>query len=165
MQRKINYYDAISSSYEELYLEEQLKKIELIKKEVSPKAGDFVLDLGSGPGFLVFSNIKCTIVRLDPSIELLKRASGTKVLGIAENMPFPNNYFDLVISVTAMQNFEDINKAISEIRRVAKPDANIAISFLKRSNKCSHIKKAIEKNFHVIKLIEEQKDLIFILKR
>jgi ubiquinone/menaquinone biosynthesis C-methylase UbiE len=164
MKKKINYYDLISSSYEELYKEEQLKKIVLIKNEVCPKKGDYVLDLGSGPGFLKFTGVNCTIVRLDPSKELLNKASGIKVLGIAEKMSFSDNYFDLIISVTAMQNFDDINKAIAEIKRVAKPDANIALSFLKKSEKCSFIKTAIEDNFHIVKLIEEEKDLIFILK-
>jgi ubiquinone/menaquinone biosynthesis C-methylase UbiE len=163
MPDKTNYYDAISSSYEELHKEEQLKKIAIIKSEIYPKSEDIILDLGSGMGFLDFPNQKCTIVRLDPSKELLKLARGKKFLGVAEDMPFPDSYFDLVISITAMQNFDDIHKGIMEIKRVAKPNASIVLTFLKRSKKRSLICSAIEKNFSVVKIIDEEKDIIYIL--
>jgi ubiquinone/menaquinone biosynthesis C-methylase UbiE len=156
------YYNAISASYNELYEEEQQKKIARIKREISHKPGDYVLDLGSGTGFFDFPC--CTVIRLDPSIQLLKCASGIKVLAKAENMPFPDSLFDLLVSVTALQNFEDINLAIAEIRRVTKPVAPVVLTFLKRSQKKTAICAAIEKNFLVCRKIEEDKDIIYILK-
>ena len=47
---KNSYYDSISEGYEELHKEEQLKKIELIKKHFSVKKTDKLLDVGCGTG-------------------------------------------------------------------------------------------------------------------
>jgi len=38
----------------------------------------------------------------------------------AEKMPFPNNYFDAIISVNAIDHVDDLAKASQEIKRVSK---------------------------------------------
>ena len=137
----MNYYDAIAKGYEELYKEEQLKKIAIIKKYLKVKKDDKLLDVGCGTG-LTTQPWPCKRYGLDPSKELLKRARDKDkikyVLGRAESIPFPDNFFDIVISITALQNFSNIKKSLSEIKRVGKK--KFVLSFLKKSKKEKKLK-------------------------
>ena len=153
----MNYYNEISEGYEELYREEQEKKIELIKEYFPIEKTDKLLDLGSGPGFAKFD---CDLYRADPSEKLLEKADGKKALAYAEELPYPDNTFDKVISITAMQNFYDIKASVSEMKRVCK--GKFALSFLKKSSKKDYIENIIEKEFEIEKKINEEKDIIII---
>ncbi len=153
----MNYYDAIADGYEELYREEQEKKITLIKENFQINKEDKVLDLGCGPGFM---NLDCELYRVDPSEKLLDMAEGKKVLACAEDLPFPDNTFDKVISVTAMQNFSNLEKAVKEMKRVCH--GKFAISFLKKSPKRQQIEKIIQREFDIEKTLEEAVDILII---
>ncbi|MBW2981336.1 class I SAM-dependent methyltransferase [Candidatus Woesearchaeota archaeon] len=159
----MGYYDEISSGYEELHKEEQLKKIELIKKYLKPNPEDKLLDVGCGTG-LTTEPWSCKRYGIDPAKQLLARARDKEnieyKLAPAENIPYLDNFFDIVISITAIQNFHDIEKGLSEIKRVGKN--KFVLSFLKKSSKADIIKKLIEEMFDVKEMIEEEKDLIFI---
>lgn len=154
----MGYYDSISAGYEELYREEQLNKLSIIKSGINIGKGSKLLDIGCGTG--ISSGFNCFVVGVDPSINLLKQnSSNRKLFGIAESLPFKDGSFDYVVSVTAMHNFDSIKKSIKEIKRVCK--GKFVLSALKSSRKFSCIKKAIEKNFKIEKVIEESKDVIF----
>src|SRR3989338_3139730 len=126
-----NYYNKISKSYNELYGKEQLEKALAILTHIKPKG--ILLDIGAGNGIATKLFEKyCKCVALDPSKKLLEQYHGEKVVGKAEKLPFPDGYFDVVISITALHH-ADIEKALKEIFRVAKKDAQIAITILKKS--------------------------------
>ncbi len=160
----MTYYDEISEGYEELHKEEQLKKIELIKKYLKPNPEDKLLDVGCGTG-LTTEPWKCKRYGIDPAKKLLAKAKNKEnikyKLAPAENIPYPDNFFDIVISITAIQNFQDIEKGLKEIKRVGKD--KFILSFLKKSSKAEKIKKLIKKVFDVKEIIEEEKDLIFLI--
>ena len=61
-----------------------------------------------------------------------------------------------------MHNFNDIEKGLSEINRVAKN--KVILSVLKKSPNAEKIKQLITSIFNVEKEIEEEKDIIFIGK-
>ena len=103
----MTYYDQISGGYKELHQEEQQKKIQIINQVLDIKETDLMLDVGCGPHF---GNFNCTVLGIDPSIELLKQAVIPVALAKAEKLPFNDNTFDIVISVTAIQNFDDIKQ-------------------------------------------------------
>ena len=46
----------------------------------------------------------------------------------ASSMPFPNESFDLVTSNLGINNFEDVDGAMAECHRVARPGARIALT-------------------------------------
>lgn len=48
-------------------------------------------------------------------------------VGDAENLVFPDNFFDMVFSWGGLQYTPDINKAVNEIRRVLKPGSHAKI--------------------------------------
>lgn len=165
----MNYYDEISEGYNELHKEEQLKKLKIIKDNLEIKKSYKLLDIGCGTGFS-FELFDCKLFGIEPSLELLKQLPD-KLLGKviakqadAEKIPFQDRFFDIIISVTAIQNFEDVDKALEEIIRISKPKVQIIISCLKKSTKLKNIKNKLEKYFNIDKEIEEEKDIIFILK-
>jgi len=159
-----NYYNEISKGYEELHKEEQLKKIAVISKYIKPKSSDFLLDVGCGTG-LTTAPWNCNKIGIDPAASLLEKAREKHkdirfIKAEAEKIPFKDDYFDIVISITAIQNFNDIEKGLREIKRVGK--SIFAMSALKRSEKISSISKLIKRLFKVKEIIEEDKDIIFI---
>jgi ubiquinone/menaquinone biosynthesis C-methylase UbiE len=153
----MNYYDTISNSYESLHKEEQEKKLKIIKKLIKVKERDKLLDVGCGSGFS--TKWKCKTYGIDPSIELLKKAKGNFIQAKAESLPFKDNSFNIVISVTAIQNFNNLEKGLKEIKRVGKD--KFILTFLKKSKKKLKIISLIKKHFKT-KLIEEEKDYIFV---
>jgi len=153
-----NYYDSIAKGYNELHGEEQLKKLEIIKKKIEIKSSDKVLDVGCGTG--LSSILGGVITGIDPSAELLKQAKCKTVCASAEEIPFKDNSFDIVVSVTAIQNFTDIKKGLEEIKRVGKD--KFALSFLKKSEKREKILVLLNNVFGQGEVFEEDKDLIFI---
>jgi len=158
----MTYYDEISEGYEELHKEEQLKKVSLIKKHLKVNSSDKLLDVGCGTG-VTTEPWECKRYGVDPAPKLLARARNKDEieykLGPAEKIPYPDGYFDVVISITAIQNFQDIEKGLKEIKRVGKD--RFVLSFLKRSEKRENIINLIKKHFTIEKVIEEDKDLIY----
>ena len=148
----MNYYNKIANSYEELYKKEQVEKIKFIKKYCKGK----ILDVGCGPFYT--SKYFKSIIGIDPSTGLLKLSKSKRVIcATAESLPFKKNSFDTVISITAIQNFSNIKKAIQEMKRVSKN--KIIITIIKKSKKIPYLKKTLKNS----KMLEQEKDLIFIL--
>ncbi len=157
----MTYYDTIASGYEELHREEQLKKIALIKKHLHFHQKWKILDVGCGPYFADFPGT----VGIDPSFQLLKIAKKKipVALGKGELLPFRTASFMAVISITALQNFDDIEQGLLEMKRVAKE--YVVVSVLKKSPKIGLIEELMGKVFPSFKAIEEEKDIIFFCKK
>lgn len=107
------------------------------------KEGNHVLDLGSGAGndcFVARSIVgeSGKVVGIDFTEEMLKKANNNVqklgysnvefVQGDIENMPLPDNSFDVVISNCVLNLVPDKEKAFSEIYRVLKPGAHFCVS-------------------------------------
>ncbi len=158
----MQYYDEISKGYNELHREEQLKKLNIIKEILKLNGNEKLLDIGCGTG--VNSDFDCKVIGIDSSIELLKlNKNKNKINGIGESLPFRDNSFDIIISITAIHNFDDIKKGINEMKRVGKD--KFIFSILKKSDKYELIKNLIYANFLIFKKIEEEKDVIFFTSK
>ncbi|MCA9477986.1 MAG: class I SAM-dependent methyltransferase [Nanoarchaeota archaeon] len=167
MSDMVEYYNGIASGYDELYKEEQLKKFAILLADDELFVGaDTMLDVGCGTGFSLdyFPVKKAT--GIDPADKLVEQYTGkqTILVGAAEDLPFEDHSFDVVISMTAIQNFEDIRKGLEEIRRVGKN--RFGLSYLKRSSKAEKIEDLIDEIFSEFQIlrIEEEKDFIFIIE-
>ena len=105
--------------------------------------GDSVLDLGSGAGndcFVVRSIVGETghVTGLDFTDEMLIKAQRNNAImgyenvefvkGDIENIPLPDNSYDVVISNCVLNLVPDKKKAFSEIRRVLKPGGHFCVS-------------------------------------
>ncbi len=149
----MNYYDDISKGYNELYGEEQKKKARLLKQHLKIKG--LLLDIGAGTGIATeeFKD-QATCILLDPSLKMLKKADGLRVCAKAESLPFKGRTFDTVISLTSLHH-ANVKKAITEIKRVAKENASIGVSMLKKSNKTT-------KELKKWKAVIEEKDILYL---
>lgn len=160
----MGYYDEISEGYEELHKDEQLEKIRPIKKYLKVRPDDKLLDVGCGTG-VTTEPWGCKRYGIDPAPKLLARARQKDNIEYkeapAEKIPYDDNFFDIVISITAIQNFKDIDKGLKEIKRVGKD--KFVLSFLKRSAKKEIIEKLIRKYFDVKDVLEEEKDIVFFI--
>lgn len=155
-----NYYNKISKGYSELHGEEQLAKARIIASKLELSEEDTLLDVGCGNGSYL-NLFKCKVTGIDPSDKLIKQYRGRHkiILGKAENLPFPNNSFDVVISITAIHNFDDIRKGLEEMKRVGR--SRFVFSVLKRSSKLQEIQSLIKELFGIDEIVEEDKDIIF----
>lgn len=157
----MTYYDEIASGYEELHREEQFNKLALIKNHLRVDSSTKILDVGCGTGWAA-EFFDCEFYGIDPAKKLVEIGleKGLKLqVASAESLPFEDNSFDTVISVTAIMNFDDIEKGLDEIKRVAKKD--IVITYLKDSPKQHEIEMAIRERFIVMDTIENEHDLFW----
>ncbi len=162
-------YDDIAPVYDSLHMFEQLQKLKIIGSALKIKYADKLLDVGCGTGISA-QVFNCDITGIDSSEKMIsiareKHPEHKWLVSQAEDLPFDNEGFDKVICVTAIHNFDDINKALDEMIRVSKPSKipNIAISILKKSKKLDEIEKLIKEKFNVKKIIVESRDIIYFL--
>ena len=98
-----------------------------------------ILDVATGTGELaiaLWKNLRVKITAVDLSQEMLNLADKKiKELGAditiqkanAENLPFESNKFDAVSVGFGVRNFENLEKGLSELRRVVKENGNVYI--------------------------------------
>ena len=108
---------------------------------VSKQNPDFILDIATGTGDLAINLTKTKaskIIGLDISEGMLdvgrKKIAKLKlehiidmVLGDSENLPFDDNTFDAITVAFGVRNFENLEKGLSEILRVLKPNGIFVI--------------------------------------
>ena len=91
-------------------------------KASSHVTGTRVLDLGSGTGaaFQQLQNFDVTAVDPDERMLQLNEFSN-KVIGGAENLPFPDNSFDSIYCAFVWRNINEPKKSMDEVYRVLRP--------------------------------------------
>ncbi|HLD11101.1 MAG TPA: methyltransferase domain-containing protein [Candidatus Nanoarchaeia archaeon] len=150
----------ISLAYDELYLEEQLHKLDLIKENINISGR--VLDIGCGTGI---STRYFNALGIDPCKELIEIGSGDLKVANGEDLWFKDKEFDFVTCITSLHNFEDYNKGLFEMERVLKDEGRLIISLLKKSKRFKDISEVIEKIFIIFNRIDEGKDMIFFCEK
>jgi ubiquinone/menaquinone biosynthesis C-methylase UbiE len=95
-------------------------------------AGDVVVDIGCGPGNAarVAQRRGATAIGVDPAAVMLKLARvfsvGRKRLtfrhGTAEHIPVDDAAADVVWSLATVHHWKDIDRGLTEVRRVLKPN-------------------------------------------
>jgi ubiquinone/menaquinone biosynthesis C-methylase UbiE/ribosomal protein L37AE/L43A len=115
-------------------------RIEVLNNlEMHPRA--IVLETGVGPGdnipFLSSMIDGCPFYGLDNQLIMLRKCARNSkkwnqpvrlYRANAEELPFKDNFFDVVFHVGAINLFENKKKAIDEMIRVAKPGTRIVIA-------------------------------------
>ena len=129
--RKINY-----GGYK--YMPGRWQKVtDLMAQHYGIKAGDSILDIGCGKGFMLhdftLSVPGVKVTGLDISEYALENAKEeVKPFlkhGNATSLPFPDKSFDLVISLNTLHNLHnyDLDKALREMERVGKKNKYLCV--------------------------------------
>ena len=104
------------------------------------REGNKILDVGCGAGNYIISLSKNNHVcfGIDPLYEtsLLNAQQKAKyedvnihlIQGVAENLPFKDENFDMILSLSTLQHVNDQYKTLSEIKRVLKKNGLLLVS-------------------------------------
>ncbi|MFS4482220.1 class I SAM-dependent methyltransferase [Hyunsoonleella sp. 2307UL5-6] len=118
----IGYYKELSSYHIKRETDLNKQSISYILNNIQ---GNSVLDISCGTGYLAKKITKkhhAKVVGIDFIIsDNIKNEAHPKFIEASiENIPFPDNYFDTVISTHTLEHVVNIKKAIYELRRVCK---------------------------------------------
>jgi len=124
----------IEATYTTPDVVEQRRSV-LAALDLSP--GDDVLDIGSGPGFLVCEmgaavGPNGSVTGIDPSESMLASAGRRDAPvefgpGDALVLPFPDEQFDVAVCTQVYEYVEDIAAALAEARRVLRPGGRLLV--------------------------------------
>lgn len=109
-----------------------------IKKVIPHIQGDKILEVSFGSGFLMkqYATEKHEIYGIDYNKRMLeitkKKMNKINIkaqlsTGNVENLPYSDNTFDTIINTMAFTGYPDGDKAMSELRRVLKPDGRLLL--------------------------------------
>lgn len=111
----------------------------------------FILDVGCAKGFMLFDFLLATpgikVAGIDISSYALARAPRHVrpflTLGNAKDLPYPDNSFDLVISINTVHNLEreECKKAIRDIERVKRKHAFLVLDSYRNAEEEDRMRK------------------------
>jgi len=171
IERVREYYDNLSEVYDDLYGEEQEKKIRVIEeiynKLFNNKSFDKGLDYGCGTGIstVFLSKIVKEIYIYDISekmLEIAKNKVKNAIIIKKEDFDKYNNFFDVITSITVLQDSENPEEDLININKLLKDDGLLILSVLKKRG-LGYWKPLIKKYFNIIWFYEEDRDFIFFL--
>jgi len=111
-----NVWDSRADAYRSSKTHASGEDLDRVVELCEPKPGLKVLDVASGGGF-VAERLRaegCSVVTLDPSPGM--RAD---VIARAEDIPFDDGSFDVVVTRIAPHHFEDVRRAVAELKSVS----------------------------------------------
>jgi ubiquinone/menaquinone biosynthesis C-methylase UbiE len=135
----IEEYDKIASIYDQRWNSYIAKTQTFLKNWVDIPSEATILDIGCGTGefesFILRDKPSLQITGVDISEQMLLVARQKFLahpnisfqLAGASNLPFTNHSFDIVVSASAFHFFDDPVSALTEIKRVLKPDGKVYI--------------------------------------
>jgi len=178
----IEKYNSTSSFYDDRYRKIQNEKFELHFKNTNFNSKT-LLDAGCGTGLLFEyisslndNNLGRTLryIGTDISWKMLKHFyNKTKkiestvnthlILGDIENFPFREDKFNLIFSITTLQNLHDLKKGLKEIIGVGKENAALKLSILRKQLKLEEVITYLNSRMINLKLeIVEDVEDVFI---
>ena len=107
---------------------------------LAPEAGDVIVDVGSGPGYLTFELARAVaeageVIAVDPSSDM-RRAAASQCNGVANvrildgtatELPLDDASAARVASLQVFEYLNDIPGALAGIRRVLRPGGRLVV--------------------------------------
>lgn len=114
---------------------------QMINRLLNLTPGAYVLDVGCGTGIYTQELLSkgARVVGVDISPEMLAIAEYKTHLhedrvsfleADAAKLPFPDNHFDVVISITAMEFFQQPRECLQDMYRVLRPGGHMVVATL-----------------------------------
>lgn len=111
----------------------------IIIKWAQPQKNERILDAACGDGALSLkiAELSGTVYGIDTSRTAINQAKSLShklriysnfTVANAENIPYPNNFFDKIICSSSLEHFVDDLKALSEMNRVLKPYGKLILT-------------------------------------
>ncbi|MGI9860245.1 class I SAM-dependent methyltransferase [Moorella naiadis] len=139
-------FDRKAGDYDDWYLRPLGALVDRVEKEpiyayLDPYAGEHILDVGCGTGNfsleLARRGVKVTGIDIsDPMLARAREKAADAGLAVeflhadAMNLPFANNTFDKIVSVTALEFAPDLKVVLAESYRVLKPGGRMVIGLI-----------------------------------
>jgi len=168
-------YDRSAHVYDAQYSEEQQTKIKTALPLINLGKKDTIVDVGCGTGQLLphVSNSVRLVVCVDISRNLISqvqvRAEHNRRVALlradADHLPFRSHKFDMAFAVTLLQNMPRPSQTLDEIKRVAKRDAKLVITGLKKAFNQQQFTKLLETawlEINLLKMDEAQREYIAV---
>lgn len=110
------------------------RRLETLRRFAAARPNDRILEVGVGGGHVLakFPDHKRTGIDLSPTmLGRARRRLGNDVellQGSADQLPFEDNTFDVVLCTEVLEHVVDPNRVVRELMRVAKPGARVVVS-------------------------------------
>ena len=152
-------FDSIASNYKTSEVHRSSPTLDRLRAILPPAQS--VCDVASGAGHtgLAFAATASRLVAVDATPNMLAQfrelaaergVAGEAVAAFAEAIPLPSGSFDLVVCRLAAHHFTDVQRAISEMARLARPGAHVAVIDLE-----GHPDPALDALNHDIELLHD----------
>lgn len=123
-------YDAIASSYDRRYALHTYPGVEAaIRARLEERRRVLEVGCGTGHWLRLLAAAGCEVAGVDSSAPMLAEAAQKVAaelrLGAAEQLPWPDESFDLVLYVNALHHFREAIAAVREALRVLRPGGKV----------------------------------------
>ncbi|MHA2289372.1 MAG: class I SAM-dependent methyltransferase [Promethearchaeota archaeon] len=174
-------YNSTSNFYDDRYKEIQNGKF-IIQFKQTNFQHKTLLDAGCGTGLLFeylsrrFESRECRKLKFvgidlswkmlllfsDKTKELKNITNTNLILGDLENLPFRNDCFNMVSSITSLQNLQDLQQGLNELCRVGKDNGDLQLSVLRKQLKLEEFLSYLNSRAVNLKttVLEELEDVI-----
>lgn len=123
-----------------------------------------ILDVGVGLGNILSKLPKCKKYGADISLEYLVMCQKKDISvckAKAENLPYRDNFFDIVIATDILEHVLDLNTVTSELHRVMKPSASLVVRVPYKEDLHPYIENGSYQFIHLRNFDEHSLDLHF----
>ncbi|CCK26390.1 Methyltransferase type 11 [Streptomyces davaonensis JCM 4913] len=132
-------FDKIANNFATSEVHRSSPTMAALHETLGPQTGSAICDVACGAGHLALSfaeEYPARLVGVDPAPSMLESFRGLAAerqvtvetaQAVAEELPFPDASFDLVVSRLAPHHFQDMPKAVGEMTRLLRPGGRLAV--------------------------------------